>query len=340
MIDLAQQLAANPPRRILLIKPSALGDVVHAMPIAHLLKSRFPNSKLAWLINPALSQIAERHPDVDEVIHFDRKMLATGDRFAAIDKPLEFGATLAERRFDLVVDLQGLLRSGLMTISTRAPIRVGFRTAREFAWLAYTHRVASRGVERHAIERYLDVAETLGCGRSPVRFDFGVRDDERSRVAAMTGDKPFALLLPGTNWQTKRWPAESFEELAKRLREERGLRSIIGGARDALELSPKIPSAESLAGQTSLMELVALIERASVVVTNDSGPMHIAAALGKPMVSIFGPTSPIRTGPYRREETVIRLDIVCSPCFSRSCSHTSCMRELKADDVLHRIEAL
>lgn len=322
------------PRRILLIKPSALGDVVHAMPIAHLLKLRWPEARLSWLVARPFADIPRRHPDVDDVIVFDRRGRETGRRL------LDLLLHLRDERFDLTIDLQGLLRSAAMTLATTAATRVGFAYAREASPLAYNLRVGARPGHRHAIERYLDVTERLGCGRGPVRFDFGIDDADRAHASFLARGRRVALLMPGTNWPTKRWPAEKFEAVAKWLRASTDLEPLVAGAKDAQELASAIPSARSVAGMTTIHQLAALIERADAVVSNDSGPMHIAAALNRPMVALFGPTDPIRTGPWQMGDRVIRLDLACSPCLSRRCSHQSCLRHLDPDIVSAELRGL
>ena len=314
-------------RRILIVKPSALGDVVHALPFVELLRDRFPRAWIAWLIAPAFAPIVAGHPCVDEAIAFDRRRLARGA--SGFADALGLGRSLGDRGFDLVIDLQGLLRSALLTYATNAAVRVGFAAAREGAPLAYTHRVPFGGTtERHAIERYLDVAEALGCGRGPVRYRFPVAAADRAAVRAMTGDAPFAVLLPGTNWETKKWPIAHYATLATRIDRELELRVVVAGGDDVVGLARRVPNAVDLSGRTTLPQLVALLERASLVVANDSGPMHIASALNRPLVTIFGPTNAVRTGPHGRSDTVICLDLVCSPCYARRCAHTTCMNAL------------
>jgi lipopolysaccharide heptosyltransferase II len=240
---------------------------------------------------------------------------------------------LGRGRFDLVIDLQGLFRSGWLAAATRAPARVGFANAREGAWLFYTHRVATGSPEQHAIERYLTLAQALGCERGPVEFHFAVDDADRAAVAALTPAR-YAVLLPGANWVTKQWPVERFAALVGPLRERFGLDCVVAGGPETSALAARIDGATDLAGRTNLRQLVALLERAALVVANDSGPMHIAAALGRPLVTPFGPTNPVRTGPYRRLDSVVRVDIPCSPCYSRRCSHVSCLKWIGVDPVV------
>ena len=328
------------PRKILIVKPSALGDIVHTLPVLHLLRKRFQAAEISWLVVPAFASLLQGHHLLDHVLLFERRRFANLWRDASAAKGLfSFAMGLRRQKFDLVLDLQGLLRSGWISWQTRAPVRVGFSYAREGASGLYTHHVHSGSPERHAVERYLDMTEALGCGRGPVVFDFDLQDDDRASVRTMTqaiGD--YAVLLPGTNWVTKRWPAERFEALIEPLRARFGLSAVIAGGNDVREMNRAWPGALDLSGKTDLKQLVALLERAKLVIANDSGPMHIASALNRPLVTLFGPTNPTRTGPYARMDSVLRLDIACSPCYSRTCSHHSCTRWLEVDHAMTAIE--
>ena len=329
------------PQRILLIKPSAIGDVVHALPVLNLLRRRWPGAHLSWLVTPACAGLLEGHPLIDEVILFERGRFARGWRDPKSAMGLHaFMRGLRRRKFDLVIDLQGLFRSGWMTFRTRAPIRVGFANARELAHLFYTHRVDIGSREQHAIDRYLKVAAALGCDDGPVEFPFHITDDDRRHIDTLLGEvERYAVLLPGTNWQTKRWPIERYRSLVAPLRDRFGLASVVAGSPAEAPLGEQVAGGINLAGKTTLRQLVALLQRADLVIANDSGPMHIAAALNRPMVTLFGPTNPIRTGPYRRDDTVLRLDLPCSPCYSRQCSHQSCLQWLGIEAVLELAEA-
>ena len=328
------------PARILIIKPSAIGDVVHALPILNLVRKKWPAARISWLVTPACAGLLEGHPQLDEVILFDRKTLGAIWRRPWLWLELQrFTRSLRERKFDLVIDLQGLFRSGWLAKKTRAPVRVGFANARELAWIFYTHRVPIDTMEQHAVSRYLTVARFIGCDDSPLQFHFATTEKDREYAKDLIGaDKnpdltEYAVLLPGTNWLTKRWPIERFAALVDPLR-QRGLACVVAGGPDTTEMARHIPGAIDVTGKTSLRQLTALLEGAALVVANDSGPMHIAAALGRPLVTPFGPTNPVRTGPYGRMDSVIRLDIACSPCYSRSCSHRSCLQFLDVAPVL------
>ena len=329
---------STPPRRILIIKPSAIGDIVHALPVLSLLRRRWPEAKISWIVTPACATLLEGHPLLDELIVFNRRRYGHAWRSPTAMWALWRAAfDLYQHRFDLVIDLQGLFRSGWMAWQTRAPIRIGYSMAREGGWAFYTHRVPGTPLSMQAVERYLKMADALGLGREPVEFVFATNDADRASVAAklppMAAGARFAVLLPGTNWATKRWPVEHFAALVQPIRERFGFETIVAGGPGDAELAAHI-AAPSLAGKTSLRELVALLERADLVIANDSGPMHIAAALGRPLVALYGPTSASRTGPHGRMESVLSVDIPCAPCYSRKCSHQSCLRWITPEMVL------
>ena len=324
------------PHRILIIKPSALGDIVHALPVLNLLKRRWPDAQISWLVGSSFADLLDGHPQLHEVIRFDRHRFASAWwNPNALFEMLRFGFGLRRRHFDLVIDLQGLLRSGLTAKLARSPVRVGFSNAREGAWMFYTHRVPA-AADQHALDRNLMVAESLGCGRDPVEFVLPVDDADRDYVRSLlpAGQSSYVVLLPGTNWLTKRWPVDYFAALVGPLKQRYGYASVVAGGADAAALAPRIHGAIDLTRRTTLKQLVALLAGAELVIANDSGPMHIAAALGRPMVTVFGPTNPARTGPWGRDDSVVRIDIECSPCYSRRCSHISCMKGLGPESVL------
>jgi lipopolysaccharide heptosyltransferase I len=326
----------TPPQRILIIKPSAIGDIVHSLPVLNLIRRKWPAAQVSWLVSSACAGLLQGHPQIDDVIVFDRRRFGKGWRkLSAATGLFGFTRALRHRQFDLAIDLQGLFRSGWLAAKTRAAVRVGPAEAREMGWIFYTHRVRTGFPEGQAVDRYLAIAEALGLGRSPVEFHFPTNEEDRKFVAdLLPAGTRYAVFMPGTNWETKRWPAESFAACVGPLRERFGLQSIVVGGLGDAPLAARIPAARDLTGKTNLRQLVALLERADLVIANDTGPMHVAAALGRPLVSIYGPTSPARTGPYGRLGTVVQLDVACSPCYGRHCSHMSCMRKLSADAIL------
>ncbi|MDP9174115.1 MAG: lipopolysaccharide heptosyltransferase I [Planctomycetota bacterium] len=324
------------PRRVLIIKPSAIGDVVHALPVLPRLRKLWPSASITWMATPPCAALVQNHPLIDDVIIFQRKRF--GRVFYNPGAMLELVGLvrqLRRRRFDLVIDLQGLFRSAWVARATGAPHRIGFAGAREGAPVFYTRLVECSQENDHAVERYLKVASALGCDGGPIEFTFAVDDADRQFAAALVpAGSRYAVFLPGANWGTKRWPVEKFAGLVEPLKKQFGLDVVVAGARADSILAQQIPGTINLTGKTNLRQMVALLERAELVVANDTGPMHMAAALKRPLVAPYGPTSPRRTGPFGRMDSVIRLDIPCSPCFSRTCSHQSCLQWLDVEPVL------
>lgn len=342
--------------RVLLIKPSSLGDIVHALPVLHGLRCRYPHAHVAWLVGTSFVPLLADHPALSEVIPFDRRHYGrVGRSWPATRDFLRFLRELRSRRFDLVIDLQGLFRSGLLTRATGAKVRIGFADARELAWMAYTHRLPAAAGDVHAVDRNRQTLALLGVEEGPAVFDLALQPQERAAAggllaaAGIQPDEPFLAVLPGARWETKQWPPERFGGTINQIADQVGVRSVLlGGAEERVlcdqiaEICLKTPV--NLAGRTGLRELIALIERAAVVLCHDSGPMHVAAALKRPLVCISGPTNPRRTGPYGQPEAVIRLDLPCSPCYLRrlsQCRHEHrCMRELEVEAVVGRLRHL
>ena len=321
------------PRKILIVKPSSLGDVIHSLPFLNAVKTCLPKSEIHWIIAKGLEGILESHPMIDKLWVIDKDSWKNIQNVKSTIQEIKvLFKKLKQEKYDLVVDLQGLLRSGVITAATGAPVRIGFREAREGSSVFYTHKVAG-GKNIHAVDRYLKIAESLGCNTADISFPFPfVQSSDFRLQTSDTGD--YAVIVPGARWKTKIWPAEKFGKLASLLPVE----SIIVGSKTDKDIADEIVSlsggrAVSLAGKTNLRELIAIISRANFIVSNDSGPMHIAAALNVPVFAIFGPTDPSRTGPYGKGHTIIREDILCSPCFRKSCDEMKCMKDLSVEKV-------
>jgi heptosyltransferase I len=360
--------------RILLIKPSALGDVVHAIPLLPKLRARFPAAQIDWFVTPENAELVQHHPALSDVVLIDRKGLGRfGRSRAATTELVRVMEHLRRARYDLVVDLHGQLRSALFTLATGARVRIGFdrpisrtRTAsqnyrlqnvprhgwagaREGSWIAYSHRIPIPTLEVHAVDRYLWIAPMLGLDDRPPDFRIFLSSDIEiciERLLERHALQQFGALVPGTTWATKLWDPARFAEVGRWLK-ERGFGVVVLGTGRERPMCDKIaklcPGAIDLSGQTTAGELASIIKRASVCVTNDSGSMHLAVAFARPVVSIFGPTNPVQIGPYRRPEVVVRADLPCSPCNFRrlaQCPHNhACMQRVTAGSVIERVEA-
>lgn len=320
------------PGRILLIKPSSLGDIVHAMPVVAALKQRWPSAHVAWLVKRQWADIVHRIDDVDVVWPVDPTVSSWGKQAMA----------LRAQRFDLVVDLQGLLRSAVVARLTGCAQRIGFANGREGSPWLYSHRVVVPAAEMHAVDRYLLVAADLGApGGAAPQFRFRLMSQDVTalrdvfRRKGIDLDAPWVAMNVSARWPTKRWPAASFAAVATQLA-ARGIGPlvVIGGP-DEREASGHVQRLTScpmvdLTGHTSIGLLPALLSKACVLITNDSGPMHVAAAVGTPVVSMFGPTSAVRTGPFGTGHTVLTHDVPCRPCFSRVCRNAVSMECLES----------
>lgn len=337
--------------RVLIIKPSSLGDVVQALPVLTALKEAHPQSHVAWLVARPFADLLEGHPRLDEVIVFDRQRFGRLGRSLGVMKEfLTFLRDLRRRKFTLAIDLQGLFRSGLLTMATGAPDRVGLETARELAPLFYTQKVPIADPDMHAVDRYLAVARYIGVGDPRATDHLPVppqaREAARRRLAeaGLEPGRPFVVACAHARWETKQWPPDRFAAVLDRAGAEAGVRAVLVGGGAAVEIGRTIGRAMSvppidLTDRTTLKELIAVIAEARAMVTNDSGPMHIAAAVGTPVVAVFGPTNPSRTGPYGQGHRVIVGQVTCRPCYRRQCPYGGqtetlrCLTAVAADEV-------
>jgi lipopolysaccharide heptosyltransferase II len=329
---------------ILLIKPSSLGDIVHAMPTCAAIRRTYPKARLTWLVKRQWASLVERIDGVDRVWPVKSTLKGWLSQVPA----------LRTEGFDLVVDLQGLFRSAAIGWLGGSPLLVGFENGREGSPWFYSRRVPVPQSEMHAVDRYLLVAKAVGAAESDTpefRFRIPPTDyDEVDRLLIRSGVTPgtsWVAMNVSARWPTKRWPAESFAEVADRmLQEGYGAVVMIGGPDERAEVAAvsgmmKTPAID-LAGATTVGLLPALLSKASLLITNDSGPMHVAAAVGTPVVALFGPTSAVRTGPYGVGHGVLTGKVPCSPCFSRTCHNTlplECLRLVSPQQVLSAVRA-
>lgn len=334
-------------RRILIIKPSALGDIIHSLPVLTALRQRYPKAHITWLVNWTYEQLLHGHPDLDATLPFDRGGCRRG-LWRAVWTYARFVRQLREQSFDLVIDLQGLLRSGLFTAVSRAPRRVGFTSAREGSRWCYTDLIPGADRMRvHAVDRYWLVAEALGVGSGPKVFRVPIAPAERAWAQEMLQGcpRPWLVLGVGARWLTKRWPAEHFAELARRGQGRFGGTVLFVGGREETPLAQATAAGlrgawRDLTGRTSLPQLAALLALADVMVANDTGPLHLAAALGRPVVAPYTCTRAALTGPYDATGGVVETRVACAGSYRKHCRRLDCLAELTPErlwPVLHGI---
>lgn len=331
--------------KILILKPSSLGDVVQALPVLRLLKRRFPQSQIYWWIEAGLAPLLEGDPDLAGVIPFDRRRWGQPANWLAIWRSILW---MRAQDFDWVIDLQCLLRSGTVAWLAKGKLSIGLDEPREGARGFYDIIARRPPSSRHAVDWYQRVLPLLDV---PVHRDFTWLP-ARPEIAAALRKKwsmdqtRWLALQPGARWLNKRWPAAFFAELIQRL--AAGFPdyqfAILGGDEDK-PLGRTVAGAGDrcldLTGQLSLPEMVEWIRLCKLMVTNDTGPMHVAAALGTPVVGLFGPTEPCKTGPYGQLKHVLQLDLPCVPCLSDRCASPrplECLRALSPAAVFQAIQ--
>lgn len=288
--------------RILIIKLSAIGDCLHATPVAESLRRAFPEAHLGWVVHPHCAPVVAGNPFVNAVHRWPRK-----EMFKAIGP---MSRELRAEKYDVAIDLQGLFKSGVVSLASGAKRRIGPSEAREMATLFYTQRVPRNLKTMHVIPGYLELALAAGgtVSPEPPMFMPTTAEDDAHANTLMTEIDPqrehgWVVLNPSAGKPNKMWPAERFGELANRLHAETGVRCFITGAPADQPLAERVlsaingPHVVNLTGRTNLNQLAALLRRATLFVGGDTGPMHIAQAVGTPTLALFGPTNPAILGP-------------------------------------------
>jgi heptosyltransferase-1 len=330
-----------PDQRILLVRLGSLGDVIHALPAASALRDAFPEARIDWLIEPKWRRLLEGNPDLTEIVPLEKKS-ATG-LISTIRK-------LRTTRYTCAIDFQGLYKSALPAFASRAPRRIGFPStyAREgFASMFYTERVNPRGA--HKVDHNLTLAEAAGAAARPAppRFPLTLRPEDEKQVTqelARHNLADFFVLNPGGGWRSKCWPPERYGELHHRLAAQHGWRSVIsfgpGEERLAQELVSSAGTPAPIALPLGLGPLMSLLGLAKFVVSADTGPLHLASALGTPIVGLYGPTDPARNGPYCGTSIVIRNPGKSETTYRRGASYSSPMLSITVDQVADAVARL
>ena len=334
--------------KILILKPSSLGDVIHALPVLRLLRLHFRNSEIYWWIDERFASLLKNDPDLAGIITFERKRWGSPFNWNEL---IQSVVELRRHRFDLVIDLQGLARSGAFAWLANGGKLVGIEDPREGAFGFYDVRVPRPSYETHAVDWYLQVLRELHV---PVHFNFNWLPQDDYAKAVIDQKWPdngsrWMILNPGARWMNKRWPTEHFAQLARLLACDypKHRFAVLGGSSDkemGRAIATAVPDrAVDLTGKTSLREMIEWIRRADLMVTNDTGPMHAAAALAKPLIAVFGPTDPRRTGPYGQLENVLNISLPCLPCMKARCHYfkpIECLRALTAETVQRKAHSL
>ena len=324
-------------RNVLIIKLRYIGDVLLATPTVHAIKAARPDTRVAMMVNRGTEDVLSGNPDMDEIVILDKGSLLA---------QWQLIAGLRRRQFDTVIDLTDGDRSAFLTWISGAPVRIGFNDENRWRGQCYTQVVQPVPGVRHRIDRDMAALKPLGVhpnGKLPRLWLTG--EDEASADQLLDrlgirGDRPIVIIQPGARYWFKAWPYERFAELADRLASDYGCQVLIGGSQEEEALAQRIHEAAksrpiSMAGLATLKQFAAIAKRAALFVGNDSGAMHIAAAVGTPMVALFGPSNPDEWGPRRDRVKVLSKGFDCRSCFHPTCERgdLNCMKQLSVKEV-------
>jgi len=336
---------------ILIVKLSAIGDVIHTLPSVAALRELYPEAHITWVVEEAASGLVLGNPLLDEVIVFRRKswikLLKGGQIGEVLKEARGFIGRLRSRRYELVIDFHGLFKSAAIVFLSRSKRKLGYDSWQELTGLFYNERIPE-DMNKHAVDRYLDFLRYLGAQVSEVKFILPLTEEAKKQALSLLAkyqlsEKRFIAINPIAYWETKLWDNEKFAILADSIKKELKLDVVFTGgkhedARDIVKAMQTDPV--DLAGRTTLPQLAQIYQSAALVITTDSGPMHLAAAVGTPVVALFGPTNPARTGPYGKGHTVITSNLACSPCLLRKCPTRQCMKDITPRQVLEATKAM
>lgn len=346
---------------ILIVKLSAIGDVIHTLPALVSFRRSYPDAHISWLVEEAGAELLQGHEAVDRVVVWRRRQFQNDFKHFHWGRAAGlFGAVLKQvrdRRYDMVIDFQALMKSAMWVFLSKGKRKVGFGRGMEHSegsYLVLNERIPPVSMEVHALDRGLIMLERIGVPHETVSYQFphdaraAAEVDDFLAKSAVPKQTPLVVIHPMARWQTKLWFNDRFASLADALHEQ-GIQTVLSGsAGDAGILDDIAGRMKSRClrfdGRGGLRHLAALCRRANVVVSTDTGPMHLAAAVGTPVVALFGPTAPNRTGPHGELHQVIEAQVSCRPCFKRRCESTvveqyGCMKRIEVSRVVETVLA-
>lgn len=335
---------------ILIVKLSAIGDVIHALPVSYALRQKYPDAHITWVVEPTAYEIVKHNPCVDEVILFNKKAFKSFAGFKQNFAPLY--RKLHERRYDISVDLQGLFKSAAVVLTAGAKRKIGYVDMREGSNLI-SKSIKGEHRSGHIVDRYLDTVKVLGCDTDDVKFPLENTVEEKSYVddllarSGINKDESFIAFAVGTNWQNKCWSTANFAKLNDIIaKSQKKIKTVLIGfgkadeakAEEIKRIAESDSNIVNLVGSTSLLQTAALIRRAVAVVGGDTGNLHLAVALNTPAIMLMGPTDPVRNGPYRQRENVILAGHDCDGCWKRVCrKNIDCLASILPESVWEKI---
>lgn len=336
---------------ILIVKLSAIGDVIHTLPSLAALRRLYPDAHITWVVEEAAANLVLHHPQLDRALIFPRKHWLTdfkNGRFASACRGIRsFVSQLQSRPYDLVIDFHGLFKSSIIVFLSKGRRKLGYDSWQELSKLFLNEEI-QEDMSKHAVDRYLDFTRYLGAHLQSAEFVLPLSDETQASIKALMDhhrleEKKFIAISPVALWDTKLWNDRKFARLADDIGQKFNIPLVFTGHnKESLDkiTSQMNTKAINIGGQTSLTELACLYKKALMVITTDSGPMHLAAATGTPVVALFGPTDPARTGPYGTGHIVVRTGLPCSPCFKKQCPTRQCMEEITPEQVSSAVKEI
>ena len=344
--------------KILIIKMSAIGDVIHTLPALNAIRNHFPKAHITWLVEEAASDIILGHKALDRVLLSKRKkwvkQLFSLSFCQGLKKIYRFIKELRKTKYDIIIDFHGLFKSGIMLALAKGEKKIGFDKGMEhaeYSHIFYNYRIPAVSMEIHALKRGLILIESLGIFCDKIKYNLPVAEKDRINLKKILKNKDLAqdrmivCINPEATWETKLWSNKKFAELGDKLFKKFNANIIYTGSKSDIKSILEIISLMqnpciNLAGLTTLKTLAALYAKTDILITTDTGPMHLGVASKTKVIGIFGSTSPSRTGPYGMRHKVVRADIECSPCFKKKCHTKECMKMISVEHLMETVEKL
>ena len=336
-------------KNFLIIKLSAIGDVIHALPVSYAIKETFPDAKITWVVEPPAYDLLKMNPCVDKIILFEKKDFKTFDGF--LKKFFPFRSEIQSENYDAVLDLQGLFKSAAIAFFAKSDIKLGICDMREMSD-KISKPVIGENFHGHIVQRYLDTARAVGCKVSEIKFPLEVPAEQMKKAdailkhAGVHEENSYAIFAIGANWPNKRWSVENFAALSDWIYEKKIVPVMIGnGAVDEqraaeIESLVEIPPI-NLIGKTNLMQLTHVIKNSKFVIGGDTGTVHLAAGFEIPTIMLMGPTDANRNGPFGQNENAIEVARECKGCWKRACpKNEDCLEKISVEQVEEKISNL
>lgn len=338
-------------KNILIIKLSAIGDAIHALPVVHALKEKYPDVHISWVAEPAAYEILKMVPAIDELILFKKKEFRSLGGMLKNFAPLR--RELKKHPYDVSLDLQGLFKSAAIAWVAGAREKLGTCFMREGSD-RISPPVVGNNAHNHVIEQYLDVARALGWTGEKIKFGLEVPEREADiarRIlvqCGMNAANPYVALVIGASTPNKRWTSEGFARLSDWLYDQRLIPVMVGGGAKEEQWAQEIAYLTevppvNLVGRTTLPQLAAVLQGAALTVCGDTGPGHLSLALGTKTIMLIGPTNINRTGPYTQMENAVQSNRDCRYCWKRACPKgldKECMEDITVDMVTRKIKEI